>query len=493
MTVIANESTGDRRNKLTNSCGSSKHEGKPWPDSSQAGRILPHLLVITLTCAALGCFVLQPGNSRADRGTTRQAEIQRQTEKVLATTVSAYQWLHAHPELSSQEIDTARYMATELRAIGLEVYEGIGGHGVVGILRGKGRPDKPGKDKPGQPGRPSGPVVLYRADMDGLPITETTGVSYTSQNSGVMHACGHDVHMATALGTLRVLAALAGQWHGTVLFVGQPAEEIGAGARAILADPAFQRILQEVGTPRLALALHDSFLPAGTVGLAPGYVNANADALDIVIYGKGGHGARPHKSIDPIVIGSEIVLALQTIVSRRLPPGTRAVITVGKFSAGTKHNIIAPEATLLLTVRSYEDDVHEFLVAEIRRVAENVARAHNAPRLPTITRREDLTPASYNDPAWAGQLDGAFKRALGAGNVTREEPSMGGEDFGRYARALKIPGVMWRLGAVDPEIWRTTKHEDIPDVHSDKWAPTAELTLRTGIVTATTAILEGLD
>lgn len=403
--------------------------------------------------------------------------VERTTESVLPGAVEQFRWFHANPELSGEEKQTAAHLAQQLRELGLEVTEGIGGHGIVGVLRN-------GK----------GPVVLYRADMDGLPVTEATGVAYASKNPGVMHACGHDVHMATAVGTIESLAAMKDAWSGTLLFVGQPAEETGRGARAMLDDPQFRKILSKVGRPDVALALHDAAdLPAGHVSLIPGFHHANVDSVDIVVHGKGGHGARPHEAIDPIVIGSEIVLALQTIVSRRIRPDEKAVVTVGKFDAGTKHNIIPPSATLLLTVRSYSDETRKTLLTEIERIARQVAKVHRAPRAPDVNVRTSFVPAAYNDEAWTAEIKARFVELLGADKVHEHAPSLGGEDFGLFPRELKIPGVMYKLGAVNPRTWKRAELEDLPGLHSDRWVADPEPTLRTGISTMTAAILEAFE
>jgi hippurate hydrolase len=306
--------------------------------------------------------------------------------------------------------------------------------------------------------------------------------------------------MTTALGTLRVLAVRRDQWSGTVLFVGQPAEEIGQGSRRMLADPAFKRVLCQVGVPRVALAIHDtSDLAAGSVSIVPGYIAANVDSVDIVVHGKGGHGARPQEAIDPIVIGAEIVMSLQTIVSRRIPPGEMAVITVGVFQGGTKRNIIPSETRLLLTVRSYSSEIRTLLLREIEHVACQIAAAHNAPRPPTITLRDDYTPSLYNDPAWTKRLEDLFRKTLGDDKVHEFEPSMNGEDFARFSLDLRIPGVMWRVGGVNPRIFAAAKREakgqvlDLPALHSDRWAPDPAPTLRTGMLTMTAAILHALS
>jgi hippurate hydrolase len=384
-----------------------------------------------------------------------------------------YEWFHAHPELSKQEVETAAHLADALRKLGLEVHEGIGGTGIVGVLKGNG----------------PGPVVLYRADMDGLPVTERTGVGYASENPGVMHACGHDVHMATAIGAMSVLAATRDAWSGTVLFVGQPAEELGAGARAMVKDRAFKALLKKHGKPKVALALHDAAdLPAGDVSIIEGAHHANVDGVDIVVHGKGGHGARPHETIDPIVIGAEIVMALQTIVSRRIRPDEKAVVTVGKFDAGTKRNIIPPTATLSLTVRSYGPKTRKVLMEEIERVAVQVAKAHRAPRDPEIHTTPGL-PSCENDPAWTRDVRAAFAAELGAEHVQRHEPSLGGEDFGIFGEALGIPAIMWKLGGVEAGAWKRHAGDGtLPGLHSDRWAPDPNPTLRTGIRTAVAAI-----
>lgn len=408
--------------------------------------------------------------------TASAGELTSEAKKVAAESVAAYEWFHANPELSGKEEQTAKRLAEELRAIGLEVHEGIGGHGIVGVLAN-------GK----------GPVVLYRADLDALPVAEKTGLRYASKHDGVMHACGHDLHMTTAIGALRVLAGMRDKWQGTVLFVGQPAEETGKGAQAIMKDPQFAKILKKVGKPRIALALHDAAdLPAGKVALRAGFHHANVDSVDVVLHGKGGHGARPHETIDPVVMGAEVVLALQTIVSRRLPPGEKAVVTVGKFDAGTKHNIVPPSATLLLTVRSYGDETRKLLLDEIARIVNQVAKAHRAPRAPDIKTTEG-TPAAFNDVEWTEKLRARFEAKLGKENVVEAEATTGGEDFGRYATQLGIPAIMWKLGAVDPKRWRAAKGKGLPGLHSDLWAPAAEPALATGIESVVEAVLLGLQ
>jgi hippurate hydrolase len=290
-----------------------------------------------------------------------------------------------------------------------------------------------------------------------------------------------------------MLAGMRDRWKGTVVFVGQPAEETGRGAQAILKDPAFAKILKKVGKPKIALALHDAAdLPAGKVSLRSGFHHANVDSVDVVLHGKGGHGARPHETIDPVVMGAEIVLALQTIVSRRLPPGEKAVVTVGKFAAGTKHNIVPPSATLLLTVRSYGDETRKLLLEEIERIVNQIAKAHRAPRAPDITTSEG-TPAAFNHVEWTEKLRAHFVEKLGKDNVVEGEATTGGEDFGRYGTELGIPAVMWKLGAVDAKRWRAAKGKGLPGLHSDLWAPAVEPTLVMGMESVVEAVLLGLQ
>jgi hippurate hydrolase len=416
--------------------------------------------------------ILLPGTASA-----APIDLEQESKRQLPAAVAAYRWFHQHPEVSREERETARKLAGYLRELGMEVTEKIGGHGIVGILRGK----------------PGGPVVLYRTDMDALPITEATGLPYASRHKGAMHACGHDMHMTVALGTMRLLKANRDRWKGTVLFVGQPAEETGSGARGVLSDRRFKAILRKVGKPRAALAIHVSPAEAaGQVALIPGYSGANIDDVDIVIHGKGGHASRPHHAVDPIVIGAEMVLALQTIVSRRVAPGEKALVSVSVFKGGTQHNIIPDTATLSMTVRSYADRTQKLLLQEIRRVAINVARSHRAPRDPEVKVSKDRCVSGYNDPGLTARLIGAFKRALGPKAVLGFEPGMGGEDFAYYGRVLKIPAVMWRLGTVTRKALKIPRDRR-PGLHSSKYAPVVEPSLRTGMITAATAILEVLS
>lgn len=406
-----------------------------------------------------------------------QETLEADVQAGLPAAVSHYKWFHRNPELSTKEFKTAAYLAEQVRELGLEVTTEIGGTGLVGVL------------KNGQ-----GPTILYRADMDGLPVTEATGVPFASQNKGVMHACGHDVHMSVALGTLAMMAKHKDRWKGTLLFVGQPAEELGLGAQAMLKDAKFQQIVKQVGKPKYCLGLHDDAgFPAGRVAMKSGFVCANVDEVDLVIHGSGGHGAYPHKTIDPIVMGSEIVLALQTIVSRRLPPGTRAVVTVGKFDAGTKHNIIPPSATLLLTVRSYETEVRERILREIKVVAEAVAKAHNAPKMPEISILDPYVKAGYNDPALTARAKTALAAYFPAEELAEDDATMGGEDFFEFGISLGAPNLMLALGTVDREVFAKTPTSELPGLHSDKFIPEPKQTLRGGISMMTVVLMDAFS
>jgi hippurate hydrolase len=382
----------------------------------------------------------------------------------LASLVETYKWFHQNAELSLKEEKTAARFAAEVRSAGWAVTEKIGGHGVVAVLK-----------------NGEGPVVFARVDMDGLPVKEETGLPYASTGDA-MHACGHDSHLAMGVGLARVLAKLKDRWSGTMVLVGQPAEEIGKGAMMMLEDPKFHELMP--GKPVACLSVHDFAHAAGTVGVCPGFASANVDSIDLKIFGRGGHGAWPHLCVDPVVIGAEIVLSLQTIVARKLAPGTKAVVTVGAFNAGTKHNVISNEALLKLTVRSYEDAVREKLLAEIRHIAESVSEAHRAPKKPEIRYGETPTPAGYHDPALTGRLQGVFEALLGKDKVWLGEPMMGGEDFSRFPKHFGVPGLQFRVGGARPG------HDPAIGLHSSKWSVDPEPTLRAGTQAFARACLE---
>jgi hippurate hydrolase len=391
--------------------------------------------------------------------------------------VGLYRHFHTHPELSFQETETAARVAQELKAIGAEVTEKVGGTGVVGILKnGDGR------------------TVLIRTDLDALPVTEQTGLAYASQvkvkgeagETGVMHACGHDIHITNLIATARWFAANKDQWKGTLIFLGQPAEERGGGAKAMLNDGLFTKFPK----PDYCVALHvDSELATGKVGVRGGYALANTDSVDITLIGKGGHGAYPHTTIDPIVMAAQLILSLQTIVSREVKPIEPCVVTVGSIHGGTKHNIIGAECHLQLTVRSYTDEVRQQIHDAIIRKTKAIATGAGAPE-PKISFNEG-TPAMFNDEKLAVRLREVFVRELGAVNVDDPEPSMGGEDFSQYGRA-GVPILMYRLGTIEPKRLARMKElgQDPPSLHSPLYYPDAEESLVTGVQTMVAATLE---
>lgn len=406
-------------------------------------------------------------------------------DRELAGVVALYRELHANPELSLDEHETAARVARALEAAGYEVTSNVGGTGVVGVLR-----------------NGEGPVVLMRGDMDALPVTEATGLDYASRvqakrpdgsDVGVMHACGHDVHTSNLIGTARLLAALRDRWRGTLVAIAQPAEEIGQGALAMIEDGLFEKFPR----PEYAIALHvDGDMAAGTVGISPGWSAANVDSVDITLYGRGGHGARPYQAIDPIVAGAHLVTSLQTLVSRRVRAIDPAVVTVGSFHGGSKHNVIPDEVRLQLTVRSYSDEVRELLLDGIRQIADDTCRTFQCPKPPSVTLKDEHTPAVYNDPELASAAGRIFAELIGDENVIPREPGMGGEDFGRYSRVLGVPGLLYRLGSVDPARVAAAEEPDgdpLPSLHSSRYAPLPEPTLRTGMRTLANLALSLLE
>jgi hippurate hydrolase len=337
---------------------------------------------------------------------------------------------------------------------------------------------------------------MVRTDLDALPVTENTGLVYGSQvkvkkadgtMTGVMHACGHDIHITNLIGVAQYLAGHKQDWSGTVMFIGQPAEETGRGAKGMLDAGLFQKLPK----PDMALALHvDALLAAGRIGYRPGYTLANVDSVDITLHGRGGHGASPHSTIDPIVQAAQLIVSLQTLVSREIDPVTPGVVTVGSIHAGTKHNVIPDDCQLQLTVRSYSDDVRRTLIDGIRRKANAVAAGASA-KEPTIKILEDeFTPALFNDEKLVERVLPSLKKAVGAENVVLAEPAMGGEVFSRYGRA-GVPIFMFRLGSVEPKRLAGYKRTgDIPSLHSAVYYPDAEPTLQTGVTAMTTAVLD---
>jgi len=396
-----------------------------------------------------------------------------------------YRYLHTNPELSFQEEQTAARLAAIAEELGFEVTTGVGGHGVVAVME-----------------NGPGPVLLMRADMDGLPVEEQTGLEFASQvvattdegiESRVMHACGHDTHMAAWVGAARQLVARRDQWSGTLVAILQPAEERGAGARLMLEDGLYERFPK----PDFALAFHDSAsAPAGSIGVVPGFAMANVDSVDINVHGIGGHGAYPHTTRDPIVLGSRIVGALQTLVSREVDPQQPAVVTVGSFRAGSKHNIISDQAQLLLTVRSYTDEVREQLLSGIERIAraEGIVAGLPEELMPEVTRRNEFTPAVFNTLELTGELMNVWRGRFGEERVLEGEPVMGGEDFSRFWRADRenIQSVLFWVGGVPMDRWEAAERGEIqlPSLHSGLWAPDAEAVVSTATEALVVAALE---
>ena len=415
-------------------------------------------------------------------------------EAELPSLVAIYKELHANPELSTKEEKTAALVAKELKAAGCEVTEKVGKYekegltcfGVIGVMK-----------------NGNGPTVMVRTDLDGLPVREETGVPYaskattkndTGQEVGVMHACGHDIHMSAFIGTARLLGKLKDQWRGTIIFVGQPAEETVGGARALLKDGLYTRWPK----PDFVLGLHDDAeIAAGQIGVTEGYCYANVDSVDVTVRGMGGHGAYPHKTKDPIVLAAEMINAWQTIASRENNPVDPIVVTVGSIHGGTKHNIISDEVKMQLTVRSYKTEVRERVLAAIERIAKGVAAAAGIPadRAPIVqVEKDQFTPATYNNPELTKRITAVLKTAIGTDNVIPKDPTMGGEDFSEYSLAdHSIPAFMFNVGAVDPAKVAESKKPGaapLPSLHSSKFAPVPEPTIRTGVIGMTSAVLD---
>jgi hippurate hydrolase len=425
-----------------------------------------------------------PGIAGDGTGSERVKELAKAVSEEIARTYEAdlvlYKHLHAHPELSLQEDATSARLAEIMKELGFTVTRNLGGYGLVAILH-----------------NGSGPTVLVRTDMDALPVQEPAGLEYASKvhvrdrdgkDVAVMHACGHDMHMTCWVGTARVLTALKDHWQGTLMFIAQPAEEIGSGARMMLEAGLFERFPR----PDYGLALHcDSRIAHGTLVYTDGLALANVDSVDITIHGKGGHGAAPQTTIDPIVIAARLILDLQTIVSRETSPTDPAVVTVGSIHGGTKHNIIPNEVKLQLTVRSTKDSVRKHTLDAIERMAKAAAMAAGAPE-PTVTiLAGEFTPALLNDAALVKKTIPVFKELLGAENVQERPPIMGGEDFSRYGRA-GVPILLYFLGTMAPERVAEASRPNgrpLPSLHSDQFVPVAEPSIRTGVLTMSMAVL----
>jgi len=388
--------------------------------------------------------------------------------------------LHRHPELSLHETRTAALLAERLRKLGFEVTEHVGGTGIVGVLK-----NGPGK------------TVMLRTELDALPIEEKTGLAdasreRTKNDQGVdvpvMHACGHDVHMTVWLGTATALSRARGAWSGTLVLIGQPAEERGIGAKAMLADGLFSRFPK----PEAVVALHDiPTLPSGTVGYTSGPALSSADSVDLTIYGKGGHGAHPEATVDPIVIAARTILALQTLVSRENNPLDPAIVTVGSIHGGTKHNIISDEVKLQLTVRAFRDEVRQRLLAGIARIAKAEAEAAGAPKPPEMKIVDVSSAVTVNDPGLTSVVAASLRRALGDEKVREVPPETASEDFSEFGRA-GVPSVIFRLGATEPRAFQEaqTSGKSLPSLHSPFFAPDRKATILTGVRAETAVLLD---
>ncbi|HET6574858.1 MAG TPA: amidohydrolase [Fimbriiglobus sp.] len=439
-------------------------------------------MTISRTPLALLLTLALVGPARSDPPVKeRVAPIDKRIDTEIADLIALYQHLHTHPELSLQEEQTAARMAEELKKIGFEVTTNVGGHGVVGVFK-----------------NGAGPTVLVRTDLDALPVTEQTGVPYASKvrvrdrfgnDTGVMHACGHDIHMSVWTGTARTLVALKDRWSGTLVLIGQPAEEIGVGARAMLEDGLFKRFPK----PDYCLALHcDARLPIGQIAYTEGLALANVDTVDVTVKGKGGHGAAPHATVDPIVLAARIVLDLQTIVSREVNPTDPAVVTVGSIHGGTKHNIIPSEVKLQITVRSTKDSVRDHVLKAIDRICKAAAEGARAPAPEVKVNLEEFTPSTFNDVKLTRRVTGLFRELLGEANVKERPPIMGGEDFGRYGKD-GTPICIYFLGTIPKERYDEGQKPGgpiLPSLHSDRFAPLPEPSIRTGVRTMTLAVMD---
>ena len=422
----------------------------------------------------------------------QQVSLDAMIDREIGQLVATYRMLHAAPELSHHEEKTSAYLAGQLRALGYTVTEHVGkydrpewsGYGVVAVMK-----------------NGEGPTVLVRTDLDALPVEEKTGLPYastvktksdTGQDVSVMHACGHDIHITNMIGTAKVLSELKNQWHGTLILIGQPAEETVDGAKAMLADGLYTRFPK----PDFAIALHDSAdVETGKVVYCPGYAMASSTSVDLVIRGLGGHGSKPEATKDPIVIASQIVMALQTIVSREDSPLDPAVVTVGSIHGGTKRNIIPDEVTLQLTIRTYKEEVRQHILASIERIVRGTAMAAGVPedRAPIMKVIEsENAPSLYNDPKLTERVAVAIGGTIGTSNVIRVAPLMASEDFGNLSLDHQIPSVMFWLGAVDPVKVEASRKsgKPLPSLHSSLFQPLPEPTLRTGIKAMTAAVLE---
>ncbi len=399
--------------------------------------------------------------------------------------MALYRDLHANPELSFEEHQTAAKLAKRMRDLGFEVTEGVGQTGVVSVMR-----------------NGDGPTIMLRADMDGLPVVEQTGLPFASTQTatpasgvttGVMHACGHDTHMAAFIGAAQLLADHKTEWQGTLVMILQPAEELGLGALAMLEDGLYERFPK----PEYVLAFHDAAqFPAGMIGYSPGYALANVDSVDITVKGVGGHGAYPHTAKDPVVLASAIVMKLQTLVSRESSPLDPAVITVGSFHSGAKHNIISDEAKLQITVRSYSDESRKLLLDGIARIARGEAISAGLPETlhPVVEVEDPYTPSTFNDPDFTESVMTGFRERFGEQRVMKVPSVMGGEDFSQFRRAAPddVQSLIFWVGGVPQAEWEKAQKGEatLPSLHSPFWAPDAEKVIATGAEALAAAALD---
>ena len=439
----------------------------------QAMRTIPGIFLFVVGASFLQAQDPSGKEIRIELHPERRTAIKQWVDGRLDGLVATYKQFHANPELSLQEFKTAAAISREWEKAGYEVTLGVGKTGVVGVLK-----------------NGEGPTLLIRGDMDALPVIEETGLDYASKvrvknrdgtDVGAMHACGHDVHCTLLYGIAPLLADLKSHWKGTVVLVGQPAEEIGKGALMMIEDGLFERFPK----PDICLAIHvKNDLPIGAIGYTSGWCFANVDSVDITIFGKGGHGAAPHTTIDPIITAAHVVTGLQTIVSRNLDPSEAGVITVGSIHGGTKHNIISDEVKLQLTVRSYTDEVRKQLLEGIRDLTTATCKAFKCPRDPVVRWNDEFTPAAYNDPGLTRSAMDLFSTLYGKENIHELKPTMGGEDFGRFARTLGVPGLQYRVGTIPRERWEASLKpgaDPLPSLHSPLYYPEPEPTVRLGV------------
>jgi len=444
-----------------------------------ATKCLP--VVISALALILAVHPVQADDPKPDSALQATAKaIRGKIDAEYSNLEKLYKQIHSHPELSYQEEQTSARLAKEMKELGFDVTTKVGGHGIVCVLK-----------------NGEGPTVLIRTDMDALPVTEQTGVPYASKTRGrnqagaevgIMHACGHDMHMTCWIGTAKVLSSMKDQWSGTLVFIGQPAEEVGAGARMMIEDGLFRRFPK----PDYCLALHcDSRLPAGHVSYTEGLALANVDTVDVLVKGKGGHGAAPHTTIDPIVLSAKMILDWQTIVSREMNPTDPAVVTVGSIHGGTKHNIIPNEVKMQLTVRTTKDEVRKHVLDSIKRIAKAVAEGAGAPEPEVSNNVGEFTPACLNDRKLVRRTLPVFEEVLGKDKVHERPPMMGGEDFSRYGRE-GVPIFIWFLGTIDSKRWDESLRPGatpLPSMHADSYWPSIQPSIENGVLTMSMAVL----